>query len=179
LIANAVKTQLGVGSQKSHLYIKPYTKMIDALRMPYGYQPPKFNQFDGRGNPKQHVAHFIETCNNLLVKQFVRTLKGIAFDWYTGLLPESIDSWWQMEQEFLDRFYITRGVVSLAELTSTRQWKKESVLDYINHWRSLNLECKDRLSKALLVEMCAQGMEWNILYALQVNKPETFQELAL
>ena len=99
LIAIAVKTQLGVGSQKSHLYTKPYTKRIDALRMPYGYQPLKFNQFDGRGNPKQHVAHFIETCNNastssdLLVKQFVRTLKGIVFDWCTDLLPESIDSW--------------------------------------------------------------------------------------
>jgi len=77
LIANAVKIQLGVGSQKSKLYAKPYTKRINALCMPYGYQPPKFNQFDGRGNPKQHVAHFIETCNNagtggnLLVKQFV------------------------------------------------------------------------------------------------------------
>jgi len=50
LIANTVKTQLGVGSQKSHLYTKPYTKRIDALHMPYGYQPPKFNQFDGRGD---------------------------------------------------------------------------------------------------------------------------------
>jgi len=98
LIANAVKTQLGVASQKSHLYAKPYMKRIDVLRMPYGYQPPKFNQFDGRGSLKQHIAHFIETCNNastggnLLVKQFVRTLKGVAFDWYTDLLPESIDS---------------------------------------------------------------------------------------
>jgi len=26
--------------------------------------------------------------------------------------------------------------------------------------------------------MCAQGMEWEILYELQVNKPKTFQELA-
>jgi len=76
LIANTIKTQLEVGSQKSHLYTKPYTKRIDALCVPYGYQPPKLNQFGGRSNPK-HVAHFIETCNNagtgddLLVKQFV------------------------------------------------------------------------------------------------------------
>jgi len=74
-------------------------KRIDALRMPYGYQPPKFNQFDGKGDPKQHVAHFIEICNNagtgggLLMQQFVRTLEGIVFDYYTGLLPQSIDSW--------------------------------------------------------------------------------------
>jgi len=52
LIVNAIKTQLEVGSQKSHLYTKTYMKRIDALRVPYGYQPSKFNQFDGRGNPK-------------------------------------------------------------------------------------------------------------------------------
>ena len=53
--------------------------------MPTGYQPPKFQKFDGKGSRKQHVAYFIETCENvgmrgdLLVKQFVRTLKGNAF----------------------------------------------------------------------------------------------------
>jgi len=62
-----------------------YTKRVDAFRMPHGYQLPKFQQFDGKDNPKEHVAHFIETCNNtgtegdLMVKQFVRTLKDIAF----------------------------------------------------------------------------------------------------
>ncbi|XP_049397362.1 uncharacterized protein LOC125861536 [Solanum stenotomum] len=82
--------------------------------MPAGYQPPKFQQFEGRGNMKQHVARFVETCNNAgrygdyLVKQFVRSLKGNAFDWYTDLEPNSIDSWEQLEHEFLNRFYSTR-----------------------------------------------------------------------
>ena len=64
------------------------------MRMLNGYQPPKFLQFDGKGNPKQHVAHFVETCENagtqggLFVKQFVRSLKGNAFDWYTDLEPD-------------------------------------------------------------------------------------------
>ena len=53
------------------------------MRMPNGYQPPKFLQFDGKGNPKQHIAHFVETCENagtqegLLIKQFVYSLKGM------------------------------------------------------------------------------------------------------
>ena len=34
-IANAVKIQLG-GARKTHLYTKPYTKIVDALHMPYG-----------------------------------------------------------------------------------------------------------------------------------------------
>ena len=81
--------------------------------MPQNYQPPKFQRFEGKGNRRQHVAHFVETCNNagtyrdLMVKQFVRSLKENAFDWYIDLAPGSIDSWNQMEREFLNHFYST------------------------------------------------------------------------
>ncbi|KAL0358131.1 UNVERIFIED_CONTAM: hypothetical protein Scaly_1498800 [Sesamum calycinum] len=80
------KSKIEKNSKSSLNYSKPYTPRIDILKMPMGYQPPKFQQFDGKGNPKQHVAHFIETCNNAgtygdyLVKQFVRLLKDNAFD---------------------------------------------------------------------------------------------------
>ncbi|KAL0359915.1 UNVERIFIED_CONTAM: hypothetical protein Sangu_0840900 [Sesamum angustifolium] len=94
--------------------------------MPIGYQPPKLKQFDGKGNPEQHITHFIEICNNvgtdgdLLVKQFVRSLKGNAFDWYVDLESESIDNWDKMEREFLNRFYSTRCTVSMIELTNAK-----------------------------------------------------------
>jgi len=35
------------------------------------------------------------------------------------------------------------------------------------------------VSESSAVEMCAQGIDWDILYALQVNKPKTLQELAI
>ncbi|GAA0167887.1 hypothetical protein LIER_22726 [Lithospermum erythrorhizon] len=110
----------------SHAYVKPYTRRIDLMKMPNGYQPPKLQQFDGNGNPKQHVAHFVETYNNAgtdgdyLVKQFVRSLKGNSFDWFTELEPRSIDSWTQLEDEFLNLFYITRLTVSMIELTNAK-----------------------------------------------------------
>ncbi|KAK3035018.1 hypothetical protein RJ639_033932 [Escallonia herrerae] len=154
------------------MYSKPYTKRIDNMRMLAGYQPPKFQQFDRKGNPKQHIAHFVETCNNagiegnLLVKQFIRFLKGNAFDWYTDIEPESIDCWEAMEREFLNQFFSTRRSVSMMELTNTRQWKDEPVADYINRWRSLSLDCKERLSEISTVEMCMQGMHWGLLYIL-------------
>jgi len=64
LIANIVEAQLGGGAHRTHLCTKPYTKWVDALCMPYSCQPLKLQQFNGKGNPKQHIAHFIETCNN-------------------------------------------------------------------------------------------------------------------
>ncbi|KAI5321576.1 hypothetical protein L3X38_030647 [Prunus dulcis] len=163
MITNTIRAQYGGPSQDTFIYSKPYTKRLDNLRMPTGYQPPKFMQFDGKGNPKQHVAHFIEMCNSAgtnddyLVKQFVRSLRGTAFNWYIDLEPESIDSWEQMEREFLNRFYSTRRSVSMLELTSTKQRKDEPVVDYINRWRSLSLDCKDRVSELSAVEMCIQG----------------------
>ncbi|KAL0302259.1 UNVERIFIED_CONTAM: hypothetical protein Scaly_3037600 [Sesamum calycinum] len=82
------------GSSKSSLsYSMPYTPRIGSLKMTMGYQPPKFQQFD--------------------VKQFVRSLKGNAFDWYNDLEACSIDEWEQLEQEFLNHFYSTRRTVNM------------------------------------------------------------------
>ena len=128
-IEGTIKDKYEVSTKSSHMYAKPYTARIDNFKTPVGYQPPKFQQFEGKGNPKQHVAHFLETCNNAgtygdyLVKQFVRSLKGNAFDWYTDLEPNFIDSWEQLEHEFLNRFYSTRRTLSVVEITNTHQRK--------------------------------------------------------
>ncbi|TYK28705.1 ty3-gypsy retrotransposon protein [Cucumis melo var. makuwa] len=52
MIANSIKTQYGGPAQTFSLYSKPYMKRIDNMRMPHGYQPPKFQQFDRKDNPK-------------------------------------------------------------------------------------------------------------------------------
>ena len=71
-----------------------------------------------------------------------------------------------------------RHMLSMMELTNTKQWGNETMVDYINQWCSLSLDCKDRLSKVSAIEMCIQGMHWRLLYILQAIKPRTFEKLA-
>jgi len=51
----------------------------------------------------------------------------------------------------------------MIKLTNKKKWKDEPILDYINHWRALSLKCKDRLFKTFVVEICTQGMVWDLL----------------
>jgi len=71
-----------------------------------------------------------------------------------------------MKNEFLNRFYCSSRTVSINELINTKQFDDGPVIDYINHWRALYLKCKDHVPESSAVEMCAQGMNWDILYAL-------------
>ncbi|KAL0411510.1 UNVERIFIED_CONTAM: hypothetical protein Slati_3740700 [Sesamum latifolium] len=105
------------------------------------------------------MAHFVETCNSAgtygdhLVKQFVRLLKGNAFD-------------------------CTRRTVSMVELTNSRQWKEEPVIDYINRWRNLSLNCKDQLSEASAIEMCIQGMHRVFTIFSKESSPNLLKNLS-
>ncbi|KAA0046632.1 retrotransposon gag protein [Cucumis melo var. makuwa] len=69
-------------------------------------------------------------------------------------------------------------VVSMMEMTNTKKQKGESHCDYINRWTALSLDCKDKLTELSVVEMCTQGMHWELLYILQGIKHRTFEELA-
>jgi hypothetical protein len=120
MIAEGVKTQL---MQNHHSmrpgYVKPYSPDVDLVPFPSSYRQPQFSKFNGSGSPHEYIAHFLAACQDiahngaLLLRQFVQTLSGPAFTWYSKLAPSSIKTWDQMQNSFLERFYSTQRTIGI------------------------------------------------------------------
>ncbi|KAK4397674.1 hypothetical protein Sango_1242900 [Sesamum angolense] len=65
----------------------------------------------------------------------------------------------------------------MIELTSSHQWEEKLVIDYINRWRNLSLNYKNRLSETSTIEICIRNALGFLLH-LQGIKPNLFEELA-
>jgi len=72
-----------------------------------------------------------------MARLFISTLKGVVFDWFRSLPLGSINSWIDLETQFLSRFYEDDTEVTMDKLLSTIQRKGESVRDYIERFRKL------------------------------------------
>ncbi|KAK1684838.1 hypothetical protein QYE76_045686 [Lolium multiflorum] len=185
MIAEGVKAQ----NMQTHYsmrpgYVKPYPPDVDLVPFPANYRQPQFSKFSGGGSPHEHIAHFLAACQDtaqngaLLLRQFVQTLSGPAFTWYSKLPPSSVKTWEQMQDAFLERFYSTQRTVGITELTQTEQGMNEKAADFINRWRNLSLHCPQPITETEAVRMCMNNLRPDMAVYLQGVRPVTFEELA-
>ncbi|KAM2162439.1 hypothetical protein ACFX1Q_040230 [Malus domestica] len=165
-------------------YRKPYPAHYDTVPFPQGYQKPSFDKFDGlSGSPQEHLAHFYSACGEtsqsdpLLVQQFVQSPKGSAFTWYTQLEPGSILTWDDMQRAFLAQFVSSKKKATLRDLAQTTQRLGESASEFITRWRSLNLQCMEKISEFSAVQICYNNLIPEIATFVGIAEPRTFDEL--
>ncbi|XP_070045268.1 uncharacterized protein [Nicotiana tomentosiformis] len=78
--------------------------------MPIGYKPPKFDTFDGTGDPRSHLRAYYDKLvgvgrnEKLRMKLFKRSLTGEALTWYTGQDPQNWRTWQDMTEDFMNHF---------------------------------------------------------------------------
>jgi len=137
-LACVMKTKLGVDMDNSSLYPKPYPPGFDLVSFPAGWCVPDIVKFSGddNGPPWEHINHYIFQQGKagfheaLHIRLFSLSLTGTAFSWFSSLAPNSIHSWNQLECKFHDHFFNGHNEAKLSDLTSVRQGRDESVLDY-------------------------------------------------
>jgi hypothetical protein len=75
------------------------------------------------------------------IRMLPLSLIGAAFNWFTSLPPNWIDSWVSFEQKFHDYFYNREVELRLSDLTSLRQKYTETISDYLRRFREVRNRC--------------------------------------
>jgi hypothetical protein len=75
------------------------------------------------------------------IRMFLLSLTRAAFNWFTSLPPNLIDSWVSLEQKFDDYFYNGEVQLRLSDLTYLRQKYTETISDYLRQFREVRNWC--------------------------------------
>ncbi|KAJ8538459.1 hypothetical protein K7X08_027680 [Anisodus acutangulus] len=113
------------------------------IELPVGYKMPKFDLFDGKGNPYSHLRSYCDKLigvgknQAIIMKLFVRSLTGEALDWYTSQDPQKWHNWGTMAQDFVDRFrFNTDTVLDRFYLMKLEKKSTETFREYAMKWRA-------------------------------------------
>jgi len=75
---------------------------------------------------------------------------------------------------FLAQFMSSKRKVSIIDLTDTHQSSNKSVNDFITRWRSLSLQCLEKLSEQTAVQMCGKNLDPQIAIYVGTAEPKNF-----
>jgi hypothetical protein len=163
---------------------KPYESWHDLVPFPSGWHLPKFRQFDGTGDAREHLVYFEAACgdttNNafLLLRQFSGSLTGPAFHWYSRLPVGSISTWAGMKEIFKKHFVAMKKDFSIVELSQVKQKHNESIDDYVVRFRNSYVRLAREMHLEDAIEMCVNGMQQHWSLEVSRQKPKTFSALS-
>ena len=129
----------------SRLYQKPYPPEFDFVSYPTSWHVIEFVKFNGDDSHTtwEHVSQYVLQLGEaglndaLRVCLFSLSLTGTAFSWFSSLVPGSILNWNQLECKFHDHFFSREIEVRLLDLTSVKQNRDESVLNYFRRFKAM------------------------------------------
>ncbi|KAM0923781.1 hypothetical protein ACQ4PT_005306 [Festuca glaucescens] len=155
--------------------LKSYHDIVeDMVEKRFRWHPPKFRQFDGTGDAREHLAYFEAACgdtansSSLLLRQFSGSLTGPAFHWYSRLPVGSIGNWAGMKEVFKKHFVAMKKDFSVFELAQVRQRRDESIDDYVIRFRNNYVRLAREMHLEDAIEMCVHGMQQH--WSLEVSR---------
>ncbi|XP_070013322.1 uncharacterized protein [Nicotiana sylvestris] len=137
------------GLNYEDLYIQPN------VELPEGYKPPKFEMFDGTGDPRVHLRTYYDKMvgvgkdERICMKPFMRSLKGDTLSWYISQDPKKWSSWVSMVSDFMDMFrFNIENAPDVFYIQNLKKKPTETFSEYATRWRSKAAKLYERLKVA-------------------------------
>jgi hypothetical protein len=120
-------------------YQKLYPEYFDTIPYPRCFRVSELAKFmgDDAKITYEQIGKFLAQVNNVgiidvhKIRVVLFSLTGVAFNCFTSLPPNSIDSWVSLEQKFHDYFYNGEVELRLSNLMSLTQMYTETISDYL------------------------------------------------
>nr|XP_009785148.1 PREDICTED: uncharacterized protein LOC104233450 [Nicotiana sylvestris] len=130
----------GLGGQVSVAY-KDLCLFTD-VQLPSGFKMPKFDLYDGHGDPVPHLRGFCSKMrgtngkDELLMAYFSQSFSGAVLEWYTFQDNSRWCTWDDLAQAFARHFQYNVEIVPVRlSLTKIEKKPGESFREYGFRWR--------------------------------------------
>ncbi|XP_070002718.1 uncharacterized protein [Nicotiana sylvestris] len=151
------------------LCVQPDVELLE------GYKPPKFEMFDGTGNPRVHLRMYCDKLvgvgrdEKIRMKMFMRSLKGDALSWYISQDAKKWTSWVNMASDFMDQFrFNTENAPDVFYIQNLKKKPTETFREYATHWRS----------EAAKVRLALEEEQMNRFF-VRAQDPQYYERLML
>ena len=115
----------------------PFTKELATAAMPPKFLMPRFQMYNGTGNPHRHLNAFISNMqfhtqdDKVYARAFPQSLEGDAHAWFSRLELNSVDSWSTLTRLFVERHGVTiSDEKDETELMEVKQKQGETIREY-------------------------------------------------
>ncbi|KAM3377038.1 hypothetical protein P3S68_009451 [Capsicum galapagoense] len=161
----------GLGGSKSVSYKD--LCMFPDVHLSLGFKMPKFEKYEGHGDP---VAHLKKFCNQLrgvggkeelLLAYFGESLEGVASEWFIDQDISRWHVWDDMARDFVQQFqYNIEIVPDRTTLTNMRKKTTESFREYAIRWREQAVRVRPLIKESEIIDIFLQAQELDYFHHL-------------
>ncbi|XP_070019778.1 uncharacterized protein [Nicotiana sylvestris] len=154
------------------------------VELPEGYKPPKFELFDGTGDPRVHLRMYCDKLvgvgrdEKIRMKLFMRNLKGDALSWYISQDAKKWTSWVKMESDFMDRFrFNTENAPDVFYIQNLKKKPTETFREYATRWRSEDAKVRPALEEEQMNKFFIRAQDPQYYESLMLIEGQKFFDI--
>ncbi|XP_070057361.1 uncharacterized protein [Nicotiana tomentosiformis] len=140
--------------------------MFSHIHLPPGFKTPKFEKYDGHGDPITHLKRY---CNQLrsarrkeelLMTYFGESLVGVASEWFIDQNISHWHVWDDMAQTFVKQFQYNIDIApDCNSLSNMKKKPTESFREYVIKWMEQVARVKPPMNNHELITIFLEAQE--------------------
>ncbi|XP_073152959.1 uncharacterized protein [Henckelia pumila] len=162
----------------------PFSQEVIEEPLPSHYKSEKIREYDGSTDPEEHLACFENVAmlhcygDKIKCKVFLTTLVDSSQRWFEKLEPQSVRSFSEFKQVFLQHFSSSKRYRKTAyNLFEAKQSGEESLRTYIKRFNKIALEVPTCAQETKITAFTQGLREGEIFKSLVKKSPWTFEDL--